>query len=380
MPAPRSAAEVRTLLGEGHCVRTAWSIGPASLTEWFPATTELPFAPIFRYALSLRFGVRVEHRITLGVEMGSKQRDRSSPSAVEETIKPRKKKLDGKASVVDIGGRGEVLQVLYDYDLEISAKDAERVLLDIDARCDSSVKLILTGGAFMWICRPEISRAPKHLLSAAGLKELTDAVRDETRSLVKELSSRAKRDFVIGVDVYVGEEEDRHAGQFAVVIRRNVTTATIIPKMLPVGGESGYLAGFGTAEARRVPHVVDTALGRTLVLVCHDAQAFNHFTKAKIDNADGVTGRERVVNAMRRQLKALPTHALNLVHWVERAGNLKTFRVSYKQLQEDHQRLNLKEVVGAFGFDGKVNSSTVAALATSLRRPWSSTPAYAIVR
>nr|MBK7070517.1 hypothetical protein [Deltaproteobacteria bacterium] len=273
-----------------------------------------------------------------------------------------------------------MLQVLYDYGLEINEQDAERVLLDIDTRCDQNVKMILTGGAFMWLCRPDISRTPKHLLSVAGLKELTDAVRDGTRSLVKGLSSRAKRDFVIGVDVYVGEDEDRHAGQFAVVIRRGVSTATIIPKMLPVGGESSYLGGFGTNEARQVSHVVDTALGRTLVLVCHDAQSFNHFTKAKIDNADVVTHRERAVNAMRRQLKASPAYALNLVHWVESAGNLKTFRVSYKQLQEDHPRLTLKEVVGAFGFDGNANDATVADWAESLRRPSPSTPAYAIVR
>lgn len=304
---------------------------------------------------------------------------RSSAAAVAATIKPRKLGTRN-GSVVEIGGRGPVLQVAADYDLEISTADALAILKEIDQRCDPGVKVVFTGAAFMWFRCPEIPSAPRYLKTEAALDALTKVAREKTRALVQQLSSQSQREFIVGVDLYVGAEE-RHAGQFAVVIRPGRDHAEIVPKMLPVGAESAYLAGFGTKAARQARHVVDTALGRTLVLICHDAQCFNHLTEARTANASEKTPRARAVHAMKRQLggSARVDYALNLIHSVARDGNLKTFRVSHKQLFDDNPAAGLVDVVGSFGFDPSADNASVRQWMQSLHRTHRSS-AYAIVR
>ncbi len=294
-----------------------------------------------------------------------------------KTVKPRKKVRDGVPGVRRYVDGGDVVQVLYDYDTTIDVAAAERILLDIDKRCGDDVKLILTGAAFIWLPCPKTSDDGAWLRSKAGLDKLTELVRAATQELVKALASKGSRDFVVGVDLYVGEDEDCHAGQFAVVVRHGVPDGQIISKALPVGGEAGYLAGFGTSHGRAVPHVVETALGRTLVLVCHDAQAFNRLTWARIQNAHGVTSRAKAVRSLRRQSRdGGVDYAVNLIHWVEREPNLRTFRVSQKQLRTDHHPAAVG--VGAFGFDGALGDDQIAAWAGSIRS--AVTGGYAIVR
>lgn len=312
-------------------------------------------------------------------------RKKDVEAAPEATVKPRKRGTSGLPQVTRCEGAGPVLQVLYNYHKAIDRDGAARVLLDIDARCDASVKLVVTGGAFVWITRPNIPDEGRWLRSVEGLRALTEEVREEGRALVRGLATKGHRDFIVGVDVCVGKDEECHAGQFAVVVRRGREEPVVVSKALPVGREDRYLAGFGTREARSVPRVVPTAAGRTLVLVCHDAQAFNHLTKARIDNADAPTPRAQALRAVRRQVprpvgdRGGPIDcAVNLVHWVEEAGNTKTFRTSHRQLRDD--RVPGASVYGAFGFPEAASDEAVASWAARLRTPGSRPGAIAIVR
>ena len=154
------------------------------------------------------------------------------------------------------------------------------------------------------------------------------------------------RDYVVGVDVI---SDGRGIGQFVALLSRG-DVADIAWKSYPVGEESEWLAGFGTERGRACPRAVNTSLGTTLALICHDAQAYNHRNRALVERASSTTHRSLVIDEMTSRLHAArPAWVLNVVHRIAKAGSLKTFATSYKQLSNDHDWH--PRVVGAFGYD-----------------------------
>jgi len=159
----------------------------------------------------------------------------------------------------------------------------------------------------------------------------------------------ARRDYIIGIDVFADAST---VGQFAVVIRQR-GEPLVVWKSFPVTDEAKYLAGFGTPQGRCAPRIVQTTVGASLILVCHDAQAFNHRNVALVRKATRETPRLAAINEMQRQMQnQRPAWAFNLIHRIDRPENLRTFRTSYRQIRDDHDWSPC--VVGSFGYGDNV--------------------------
>lgn len=87
--------------------------------------------------------------------------------------------------------------------------------------------------------------------------------------------------------------------------------------------------------AGRAPRV-HWAIGGTLLLVCHNAQAYNHRNRANVAMARQMTARSRAIQELdaASETDGL-AWALNVVHWVGGEPTTRTFRVSYQQLRYD---------------------------------------------
>ncbi|MCL0038731.1 hypothetical protein M1N46_00555 [Dehalococcoidia bacterium] len=207
------------------------------------------------------------------------------------------------------------------------------------------VKVVVTGGGFVEIHADGLV-SPDEWRSETGLLErLLALVKEPLTPFIQALGC-ARRDYVIGIDVLI---HGLRIGQFAVVFVTG-KIESVVWKSYPVDKEADFLAGFGTCKGRRAPRFVSTSLGKSLILVCHDAQAYNHLNQARVHRAHSPTPRMRVMDDMRQQMEVeRPLWAFNLVHWIRESSNMRTFFTSYKQIATDH---NWKpSVVGAFGYD-----------------------------
>lgn len=243
---------------------------------------------------------------------------------------------------------GSTAQLLHPYWL--SRGDASRAvdtLLKVDALLDSEspqVLLVVTGGGFLEVWLGE-QHPPRFWRSEAGLNTLLARARKDAQ-VVGEGLRGCRRDYVVGLDYVSGREG---VGQFALVLGSG-GSASIVWKSYPVGREDNTLAGFGTSMGRKAPRVVRTTLGHVLVLVCHDAQAFNHRNIASVGSASAPTPRMQAMQEMARQVASYePPWVLNLVHQIARLESTRTFRRSYKQIHLDHAWH--PKVVGAFGYE-----------------------------
>lgn len=198
--------------------------------------------------------------------------------------------------------------------------------------------------------------------TAAALKRLSSQCRDVANNTLLPLRD-ATRDYLFGIDFVAG---DRGVGQFGVLGRGGEARA-IIWKSYPSGSEDNTLAGFGTTTGRLCPRVCHTNLGRVMVLICHDAQAFNHRNKALVRRAHGHTSRSAVMSEMARQMEdGQPTWVLNLIHFIDKPSSMTTFYRSFKQISTDYAWH--PKVIGAFGY-GKSVRPLLAALATECQFP-----------
>lgn len=270
-----------------------------------------------------------------------------------------------KPKIQIIGAHSPVAQLLHPFWL---ARDdivsMGYVLQLLDERLSSSapeVRLVVSGGGLIQINHNRRC-SYKTWRSEEALEELVDLVRERMRSVANALEE-SKRDFVIGVDVL--DAIDTPVGQFAVLVTGG-EIETIAWKSFPVGGESKWLAGFGTVKGRNSPRIVSTALGKTLLLVCHDSQAYNHRNRALILRAHRSTLRTKVINSMTELIKAeKPEWALNLIHQIDKEQSIKTFRTSYTQIHSDY---GVPGILGAFGYGPNVQAK-VARLATRTQYP-----------
>lgn len=246
---------------------------------------------------------------------------------------------------------GPVAQLLYPH--WMARDDASfmgDILANVEHQCVTNaddVRVVVTGGGFMEI-RSGASTRNSYWRTEKGLDTALSHV-EKAASILADAIKGSQRDYVIGIDVLVGEHG---VGQFAVVITRNGGTSTIW-KSYPVGDEARFLAGFGTPKGRGSPRIITTAIGSSLILVCHDAQAFNRRHFALVNKTSSSTPRKLAMDKMRSQMHLeQPTHAFSLIHNIGKLESLKTFSTSYKQICKDH---NWKPtVVGAFGYDSCV--------------------------
>lgn len=110
----------------------------------------------------------------------------------------------------------------------------------------------------------------------------------------------------------------------------------LVPKRFPVGEEARFLAGVDAQTPLPYPRVVTTLVGPTLLLVCHDAQAYNHRNRASVAQAHRATPRSRAIQELDEARKTPGLcWAFNAVHWINGEANTRTFRTSYKQLRDD---------------------------------------------
>jgi len=239
------------------------------------------------------------------------------------------------------GNRGLVAQVLHpQWMRRTDIRQIGRILKEVSEKVSaqsSDVRLIVTGGGFIEIEHNKTYSA-RSWRSEQVLNEITGVVQATMRPVAALVSDSL--DYVIGVDV---TGNAGCSGQFAVLLKAG-KVAGVAWKTYPTSAESTHLAGFGTEEGRNSPRVVSTSLGKTLLLVCHDAQAYSDLRRKATER--------RRVNA-KQTMRSLaeaehPTWALSMIHSIAvRRQATNPFRISYKKL---HDSYGVSNVVGAFGY------------------------------
>lgn len=274
-------------------------------------------------------------------------------------------KIDSAKVRLLINHGGPVAQLLHpDWISRDDPDQIGRLLLQTEELLSAQapdVKLVLTGAGLLEVLLHE-HRDFRHWKTEAALERLCSQCRDAASHVLSHLP-HASRDYIFGVDFI---SEDSGVGQFGVLARENKVQA-IIWKSYPFGTEANSLAGFGTGKGRLCPRVFDTNMGRTMVLVCHDAQAFNHRNKALVGRAFGQTARSAAMSEMAHQMQTeQPSWTLNLIHFIDNPASMKTFHRSFKQISTDHAWH--PKAIGAFGY-GKNVYASLASLAAECQFP-----------
>jgi len=187
------------------------------------------------------------------------------------------------------------------------------------------VQLLVTGGGYISLDYPKTSLSDADLRRPEFLAKLHRWTLAQLSDVLRAIGEAPERDLVIGVDVLVN---GLGSGQFALWVGR--AGSALIPKRFPVGEEAKHLAGVDALRPGPYPRVINTRLGPTLVLVCHDAQAYNHRNRGAVRRALERTPRARAIGELdRARATSGLMWALNVVHWIEGEPNTRTFRISY---------------------------------------------------
>lgn len=267
-------------------------------------------------------------------------------------------RISSKLKIRILGKSGSVAQLLHP--LWIARNDVPsmgNILKAIDNELSAlpEVKLMVSGGGLIEIYMNDYF-SNKFWRAEETLKRLTNFVLGKVKFIAEALKNSA-RNYIIGVDVF-----DKHktgGGQFAVVFS-NGDIKTVAWKSYPVLDEANWLAGFGTSKGRQSPRIVSTVLGKTMVLVCHDAQAYNHRNKALVNRAQSITPRAQSIREMDKLMEDFkPKWVFNLIHQIEKPESLSTFRTSYKQIHEDYK--HGPSVIGSFGYGQKIHKPEIPA-------------------
>jgi len=258
------------------------------------------------------------------------------------------------------GHRGEISRVFHP-DEGFTPDSAAQVLSQVIAVVDPNCRLIMTGGGFI--------KVDAHCQDWSNLSRLAALAERSASQILEKIPAKRGWDLCLGIDIADGIGQ--FFGQFATFIRKDAQNVTIIWKSYPVGEEARYLAGFGTVPGARAPRFMQTGLGKTCVFVCHDAQAFNHRNQANVGR-NGLTARGAVVKEMTETFsRERPAVALNLVHWIEKLGNTRTFNTSYRTLYRDYNWH--PKAYAAFGYSHTLSSSDLVEAINKMKWPDSPT-------
>ncbi len=177
------------------------------------------------------------------------------------------------------------------------------------------------------------------------------------------VAEKSDRNWVLGVDVVYekGTDEEWNPGQFAVLLRAH-RKPVIVWKGYPLSTEQNWIAGYGRDPGQEAKRVQKTALGKTILLVCHDVAAFTNRGKANTTSQD----RKKARKSLARSLSQNPTWALNLVHSIKTDGNARGFHNKYAELSKHNGTV---EIAGAFGYDGQPSEEVLRNWASLMRVP-----------
>ena len=254
----------------------------------------------------------------------------------------------------DIGGR--VAQIKHFHWMERDISKMSAALNEIDSSISEKypdIELVLTGGGFIEILIKD-KRPNRYWRTDTALKRLIEEMESETAILSEMFLNNSSRDYIVGVNARF---EDRIVGQFALVFAKG-KPKQVIWKSLPLANEDRWLAGFGTEYARECPRIVDTSLGKALVLVDNDVKAFNRSTRKIVRTSEFITERGKVIKSMDSQMKKKPPWVFNLVNYIE-TGNI--FFILQQTFEDIHFGHNWNPyVIGAFGFYEVTHSPWIA--------------------
>lgn len=260
-------------------------------------------------------------------------------------------RTDTKIRIRIVGEQGPVAQLLHPFGItrhDIPVTSSVLQMADDQlSLLTTGVKLVVSGGGFIEVSQDK-AYSPKTWKSEKTLDELEDLVRTKMQLVATALKG-SERNYVIGVDVF--DAQDIGGGQFVAFLSAG-EVVTIAWKSYPVGEESKWLAGFGTDKGRNSPRIVSSDLGKAMLLICHDSQAYNHRNMALVRRANSPTHRQQAINSMVKMMKVeKPDWAFSLIHQIDKEGSIRTFRNSYSQIHKDYR---VPAVVGAFGYGTNV--------------------------
>lgn len=251
-------------------------------------------------------------------------------------------------------GEGEVAQVAHPCGLDTtwSARDAVDACSRIAQEVGEDVKLLLTGGGFITLDYPGPVPGKRILRTPEFLREL----HAYTLGLLRDSAGGggiAGCDLVLGVDVRVGEYP---AGQFAWYV--GSSSDSLVPKRFPVGVEAEFLAGVDASTDVDYNRIVSSQVGNALLLVCHDAQAYNRRNRANVRRAKTDTPRMRAIGDLdaARGSKDLQW-ALDVIHWIDTPANAQTFHISLDQIRVDFP--GEIRAAGSFGYGQELSREDI---------------------
>lgn len=177
-----------------------------------------------------------------------------------------------------------------------------------------------------------------------------------------EMSGPLASDLFFGLDVLAIGRYSRgpkRVAQFGVWMNREGGIPRIVSsKRLPNSDEESYVYPWG--ERHSIPFTVETSLGRTLVLVCHDTTAF--FPRGMAATKRDFRKERR--GAVQKDITDSKLDiALSLIH---NLPSEKTFVTSLKFSAKANPRLKM---VGAFGYGSSVDRLHCLNMASKLRIP-----------
>ncbi len=177
-----------------------------------------------------------------------------------------------------------------------------RLLRHADSVLGDAYKLVLSGGGLITMDADQDVPVITPTRGEPMLDYLL-ASADTIIQSIRTMTPALNRDYIIGLDLIV---RSRKRGQFALFLDQSGKDH-VVWKGYPYGGEDRWLAGFGTDMGRQSPRTLQTNLGKTGILVCHDAQTFNRKNRAAVMNTTRTTdrqaGRQALVLWIRSLLK-----------------------------------------------------------------------------
>lgn len=259
-------------------------------------------------------------------------------------------------------GQARIAQVAHRRTRPFDTVTAASVLTEVSNKLPDKTSVVITGGGFVSLEYPRSSIPYPTRREQKFLDQLRAWTLNKTKDLVVALQKIKKREFLVGIDVIVGGEG---SGQFGLWVGNK--EAVLVSKRLPVDNESVYLAGVDTRQPTNGPRVVESSIGKVMILVCHDAQAFNHLTQRRVQRAKTVTSRGLAIQELERTASdERPEWAFNLIHSVRKDRSVTKFRTSFKQIHTDCD--SHPAVLGAFGY-GFGKQDVAAQWLTAMRYP-----------
>jgi hypothetical protein len=235
--------------------------------------------------------------------------------------------------------------------VEVAARSLSQAINCLNETSESG--LLTAGAGFLWVRMPEPleARLPSPEEALAILVTASMAAGEVLSALPK-----VRPVVVFGIDVWATcnrSAEERQVGQFAVLFQKG-GPPMLSSKRFPTTGEVAYLP-VENPPPTEAP-VFDGPVGRVVVMVCHDVNAYSPRGKATTSDAARAGRRQ----AIRDQVRAAdPACGLHLAHHLDKPGS---FRQAYNVWASEVG----VPLFGVSGLDAEVSSTDAVELARAL--------------